>query len=68
MWVLQLTWFIYFQIISEYEHNRSVFLSDVFKNSKHLEDITGLTKLYQDTEQAEADVWDFEPQDEDWRD
>ncbi|XP_026683083.1 ubiquitin-like modifier-activating enzyme ATG7 [Diaphorina citri] len=53
------------KIISEYEHNRSVFLSDVFKNSKHLEDITGLTKLYQDTEQAEADVWDFEPQDED---
>uniref|UniRef100_A0A8D8RGY4 Ubiquitin-like modifier-activating enzyme ATG7 n=1 Tax=Cacopsylla melanoneura TaxID=428564 RepID=A0A8D8RGY4_9HEMI len=53
------------KIVSEYEStNRDSFLAEVFRNCKHLEDVTGLTQLYRETEEAEQDVWDFEPQDD----
>ncbi|CAH0383087.1 unnamed protein product [Bemisia tabaci] len=44
-------------VLQEYRKRGNDFLQEVFKNSKHLEELTGLTQLHSKTE--EADIWEY---------
>ncbi|KAI9338523.1 hypothetical protein BDR26DRAFT_838181 [Obelidium mucronatum] len=44
-------------VLEEYKRDGAVFVEKVLKNPKYLEELTGLTKLHNDTENADVD-WD----------
>ncbi|KAJ3023351.1 UNVERIFIED_CONTAM: Autophagy protein 7 [Siphonaria sp. JEL0065] len=53
------------QVLEEYKRDNAVFVDKVLKEPKYLEELTGLTKLHNDTENADVD-WDEEEGEEDF--